>query len=71
MARPDAEYLDWQTAAMLTSLSISTLRRLAAQGRLQVFRPTERRSLLSRRQLTDMIEGDVHRRTLTGEEPLP
>lgn len=53
----ERSYMGWQEAARFSGLSISTLRRLAKEGRLTVFRPTQARALLSARQLVEVIEG--------------
>lgn len=56
-------YLGWTEAAAFSGLGVTTLRRLVRQGRLKAYRPTVGRTLLSVRELVEVIE--------SGEQPQP
>jgi excisionase family DNA binding protein len=62
MITPDQEFLDPQRAAQFCSVSLTTLRRWITTGKLRVFKPAERKILISRSELRAMIEASAVQR---------
>jgi hypothetical protein len=52
-------YVSLADAALYSSLSILTLRRLADAGKLTLFRPSPRRVLVDLQQLDQVLRGDA------------
>ncbi len=53
------EFGSWERGAQMSGLSIGTLKRLARDGKLRVFRPSPGRVLLSLRELREFIESSA------------
>jgi hypothetical protein len=56
MVGKNVGYVTWDQAAAYSELSVSTLRNLVRAGLLILYKPTEKRSVLSRKNWDSYIE---------------